>query len=114
MDDIFRGARPAVEDGLRYRDIATDKARASKKTQYTQRQDGCRQSEKIASSVARFMPIRPIAKSRQPDNRSYQQEDHDELRILNNESRHDTLLLIRRTSSSAFRAENNRWSAGPM
>jgi hypothetical protein len=45
------------------------------------------------------MPIRSIAKNRQPDDRSYQQENHDELRIFNNESRHDTLLLIRRTLS---------------
>jgi hypothetical protein len=39
------------------------------------------------------MPIRPIAESRQSDDRSYQQENHDELRIFNDESRHDSTLI---------------------
>jgi hypothetical protein len=93
MDDIFRGARPAVEDGLRYHDIATGKARAGKKTHCTQRQDRGREPEEIAPSFAGLMPIRPIAESRQSDDRSYQQENHDELRIFNDESRHDSTLI---------------------
>jgi hypothetical protein len=44
------------------------------------------------------MPVRPIAERRQSNDCSYQQENHDEFGIFNDEGSHGTLLLLRGSS----------------
>jgi hypothetical protein len=43
---------------------------------------------RLAPSFARFMPEWPIAERRQPNNRSDQKENHDELGVFSDETNH--------------------------